>query len=50
MAKPNETYTAGEQERIDAVDRYLKGERRSKICKSLGRSRVWLWKWIGRYN
>ena len=50
MAKPNETYTAGEQERIDAVDRYLKGERRSKICKSLGRSRVWLRKWIGRYN
>ena len=50
MAKPNETYTAEEQERIDAVDRYLKGERPSKICKSLDRSRVWLRKWIGRYN
>jgi hypothetical protein len=50
MAKPNETYTVEEQERSDAVDRYLKGERPSKICKSLGRSRVWLRKWIGRYN
>jgi len=50
MAKPNKTYTAEEQERIDAVDRHLKGERPSKICKSLGRSRVWLRKWIGRYN
>ena len=26
------------------------GERPSKICKSLGRSRVWLRKWIGRYD
>nr|QNO50262.1 hypothetical protein MIKCHCCC_00002 [Methanosarcinales archaeon ANME-2c ERB4] len=50
MAKPNKTHTIEEQERIDAVDRYLKGERRSKICKSLGRSRVWLRKWIRRYN
>jgi hypothetical protein len=50
MAKPNKTYTVEEEERIDAVDRYLKGERPSKICKSLGRSRVWLRKWIGRYN
>jgi len=50
MAKPNKAYTVEEQERIDAVDRYLKGERPSKICKSLGRSRVWLRKWIRRYN
>jgi transposase-like protein len=50
MAKPNKTHTVEEQERIDAVDRYLKGERHSKICKSLGRSRVWLRKWIRRYN
>jgi hypothetical protein len=39
MAKPNETYTEEEQERIDAVNRRQKGERPSKICKSLGRSR-----------
>jgi len=50
MAKPNKTYTVGEEERIDAVDRYPKGERPFKICKSLGRSRVWSRKWIGRYN
>ncbi|HJH31273.1 MAG TPA: helix-turn-helix domain-containing protein [Methanosarcinaceae archaeon] len=50
MAKSNETYTEKEQERIDAVNRYQKGERPSKICKSLGRSRVWLRKWIRRYN
>ena len=50
MAKSTEVYAEEEQERIDAVDRYLKGERRSKICKSLGRSRMWLRKWIRRYN
>ena len=50
MAKPNETYTEEEQERIDAVNRYQRGERPSKICKSLGRSRSWLQKWVGRYN
>ena len=50
MAKSNEPYTDGEQERIDAVNRYQRGERPSKICKSLGRSRVWLRKWIRRYD
>ncbi|CAD6491563.1 MAG: hypothetical protein CHKLHMKO_00154 [Candidatus Argoarchaeum ethanivorans] len=50
MAKPNETYTEEEQERIDAVNLRQRGERPSKICKSLGRSRMWLQKWIKRYN
>ena len=50
MAKPNEAYTEEEQERIDAVNRRQRGERPSKICKSLGRSRSWLQKWVGRYN
>lgn len=50
MAKSDETYTDEELERIDAVNRYQRGERPSKICKSLGRSRVWLRKWIRRYN
>ena len=50
MAKSDETYTEEEQERIDAVNRYQRGERPSKICKSLGRSRSWLQKWVGRYN
>nr|QNO47742.1 hypothetical protein KOFJCHGD_00007 [Methanosarcinales archaeon ANME-2c ERB4] len=38
MAKPNEQYT--EEERINAANRYQRGERPSKICKSLGGSRV----------
>jgi len=50
MAKSNEIHTEEEQERIDAVDRHQRGERPSKICKSLGRSRSWLQKWVGRYN
>jgi transposase InsO family protein len=50
MAKPDESHTEEEQERIDAVNRYQRGERPSKICKSLGRSRVWLRKWIRRYD
>nr|QNO47896.1 hypothetical protein LLFONJKP_00017 [Methanosarcinales archaeon ANME-2c ERB4] len=50
MAKPDEPYTEEEQKRIDAVNRYQRGERPSKICESVGRSRVWLQKWIGRYD
>jgi hypothetical protein len=50
VAKPNETHTEEEQERIDAVNRRQRGERPSKIYKSLGRSRSWLQKWVGRYN
>ena len=50
MTESNEGYSEKEQERIDAVDRYLKGERPSKICEKICRSRVWLRKWIGRYN
>ena len=48
MVKTNEIYTEKEQEHIDAVNRYQRGERPSKICKSLGRSRSWLQKWVGR--
>jgi len=33
-----------------AVNRYQMGERSSRICESVGRSRVWLRKWIGRYD
>ena len=50
MTKSDEIYTEEELERIDAVNRYQRGERPTKICKSLGRSRVWLRKWIRRYN
>jgi len=50
MAESTETHTEEEQERIDAVNRYQRGERPSKICKSLDRSRSWLQKWVERYN
>jgi transposase-like protein len=50
MAKSDKTYTEVEKERIDAVNRYQRGEPPSQICRSLGRSRVWLRKWIKRYN
>jgi len=50
MAESNETNTEEEQEHIDAVNRRQRGERPSKICKSLGRSRSWLQKWVERYN
>jgi len=39
-----------EQERIDAVSRYLLGEAASAICRALGRSRYWLYKWLKRYD
>jgi putative transposase len=35
-------------ERQRAVARYLKGESASAICQSIGRSREWLYKWVGR--
>ena len=51
MAKVNKTNTKEEQDRINAVNRYLVGkETPSKICKSLGRSKRWLYKWVERYR
>ena len=38
-----------EQERIDAIHRYLRGESASAICRLLGRTRYWLYKWLKRY-
>ena len=39
-----------EQERVWAVQRLLKGEKPAAICASLGRSRVWLYKWVKRFR
>jgi putative transposase len=38
-----------QQERIWAVQRFLNGEKPESICASLGRSKVWLYKWVKRY-
>lgn len=40
---------SAEQERIDAIHRYLRGESASAICRSLRRTRYWLYKWLKRY-
>lgn len=38
-----------QQQRIWAVQRFLNGESPESICVSLGRSAVWLYKWVKRY-
>jgi len=38
------------QHRILAVQRFKNGENPESICTSLGKSRVWLYKWIKRYS
>ena len=50
MSIKNKPNTKEEQDRINAVTRYLKGEEPRKICKNLGRSKSWLYKWIKRYK
>jgi transposase InsO family protein len=37
------------QQRIFAVQRFKSGESSESICTSLGKSKAWLYKWIGRH-
>jgi len=39
---------AEQKQRILATERYKNGEKPESICTSLGRSKVWLYKWIKR--
>lgn len=39
-----------EQRRIEAITRFLQGDRVSVICQALGRSRIWFYKWLKRYD
>lgn len=39
-----------EQERIHAISQYLQGQPASEICRSMGRTRAWFYKWLGRYD
>jgi len=39
-----------EKQRILAVRRFFAGEKPEAICSSLGRSRPWLYKWVGRHS
>jgi len=43
-------HTPEEEERINAVLRYLEGERQVDIYRSLERSKFWFNKWMGRYK
>ncbi|NOR47248.1 MAG: hypothetical protein GQ533_04275 [Methanosarcinaceae archaeon] len=38
------------KERIVAVNRCVKGEKRTDICKNLNQSKGWLSKWVNRYK
>ena len=38
------------QHRILAVQRFKNGESPESICTSLGKSKVWLYKWTKRYS
>nr|QNO53367.1 hypothetical protein KFLEFLPM_00021 [Methanosarcinales archaeon ANME-1 ERB6] len=39
-----------EQERIDAVNRYIMGDRQTDICRDINRSKKWLFKWFDRFK
>ena len=39
-----------EKERIEALKRYLEGERQVDICRSLGKTKLWFMKWLKRYR
>ena len=39
-----------EQERIDAINRYAKGEKPGDICRELKKSKTWFFKWLGRFK
>lgn len=38
------------QSRYEAIRRYLAGDRPAEICRALGRSKPWLYKWLKRYD
>ena len=48
MTRDN-TIPVEEQERIDAMDAYVGGEKPDKIYKRLGRSKKWFYKWKNRF-
>jgi len=39
-----------QKERVLAVEKYRNGESPAAICKALGRSKFWLYKWLNRYK
>ena len=41
---------AEHEQRIDAISRFLRGEPATTICRALGRSRRWFYKWLRRFD
>ena len=39
-----------EQERIDAVSRYIMGDKPANICRDTDRSKTWLFTWVNRFE
>jgi len=39
-----------EEERIEAVNRYIRGDKPSNICRDAGRSEKWLFKWVNMFK
>jgi transposase InsO family protein len=39
-----------EQERIDSVNRYIRGDKPVNICGDVGRSKTWLFTWVSRFE
>ena len=39
-----------EQKRIEAVNRYLKGDKPANIYREMNRSETWLFKWVNRFK
>jgi hypothetical protein len=40
----------GEMLRNEAIDRYIRGEKPSAICRALGRTRRWFYNTLHRYR
>ncbi|MBI4400515.1 MAG: DDE-type integrase/transposase/recombinase [Nitrospirae bacterium] len=41
---------AEHEQRIEAISRFLRGEPATTICRALGRSRRWFYKWLRRFD
>ncbi len=39
-----------EEERIEAVNGYIRGDKPSNICRDAGRSEKWLFNWMNRFK
>jgi len=39
-----------EEDRITAVNRHLKGDKATDICKDMNRSKSWFFKWVNKFN